>query len=409
MWEQIRANRRRAAVLIAAMAVLLVAIGYAMAEYAVPGAGIVGVFLALIIWGIHALISYYQGSKILLNIAGARKIEKKDHPVLFNVVEEMCVASGLPKVPDIYIIDDDALNAFAAGRDPNHAVVAVTSGLLKELDRDELQGVIAHEISHVNNRDVLYMTLLVVMMGTIIILAAVGRRMLWGGRTRTSRRSGGSGGGFAAVLLIVAIILMILAPILARLIYLAVSRKREYLADACGAQYSRYPEGLARALEKLGGSTRKMRTANPALVPMFIVNPLRVTARGLADLSSTHPPISERIRILRSMGRTGGLQSYNEAFRKVTGRPVGVIPFTALKAAAVPAETRPPVVLPVPAIGHIERVRQTTDLLWKLDDYLFINCPCETRLKIPPAYKGKKIECPHCGRLHLAVSSALSS
>ena len=390
MHELIRANQRRTLLLMAAMAVLLVAVGYAFVEYRVPGAGKYGVVLALVVWGVQALISYFAGGKIVLSMSGARKIEKKDHPILFNVVEEMCVASGTPKVPDIYIIDDDALNAFATGRDPDHSAVAVTSGLLKALDRDELQGVIAHEISHVTNRDVLYMTMLGVMMGTIVLLAEIGIRMRGGTRTRTSRSRDG-GGGAAAILLIVALILMILAPILARLLYLAVSRRREYLADASGALYTRYPEGLARALEKLGGSPTKMRKTNAAIAPMYIVN-----------LDSTHPPIQERIGILRSMGGRAGVQSYNEAFRKVTGRPVGVVPFSALREAAPDVAVKaPPIDIAAP-FTHAERVRSTTDLLWMLNDYSTIDCPCETKLKIPPAYKGKKIECPHCNRVHTA-------
>ncbi|HEU4522147.1 MAG TPA: M48 family metalloprotease, partial [Thermoanaerobaculia bacterium] len=183
MHELIRANQRRAALLTAGMAGLLVIVGYALAESAQPGAGRFGIVLALIVWAVQAAVAYFAGKRIMLSMAGARKIEKKDHPVLFNVVEEMCVASGNPKVPDIYIIDDDALNAFATGRDPEHSAVAVTSGLLKTLDRDELQGVIAHEISHVRNRDVLYMTMLGVMMGTIILLADIGIRMRGGSRT----------------------------------------------------------------------------------------------------------------------------------------------------------------------------------------------------------------------------------
>lgn len=387
MHELIRANQRRTTMLIAAMALLLVVVGYALAEYAVPGAGIYGIFLALVVWGVQALISYFAGGKIILSMSGARKIEKKDHPILFNVVEEMCVASGNPKVPDIYIIDDDALNAFATGRDPAHSAVAVTAGLLKALDRDELQGVIAHEISHVTNRDVLYMTMLGVMMGTIVLLSEIGIRMRGGTRTRTSRSRDGGGG---AILLIIALLLMILAPIIARLLYLAVSRRREYLADASGALYTRYPEGLARALEKLGGSPTKLRRTSAAVAPMYIVN-----------LDSTHPPIQERIGILRSMGGRAGVQSYNEAFRKVTGRPVGVVPFSALQETPDVAVKAPPIDIAAP-FTHAERVRETTDLLWMLNDYITIECPCATRLKIPPVYRGKKIECPHCNRVHTA-------
>ncbi len=416
MWEEIRANRRRAAMLVAAMAFLLMAVGYALAEYAVRGAGPAGLVLAFIVWIVHSLISYFAGDKILLSMAGARQIQKTDHPILFNVVEEMCVASGLGRVPDIYIIDDDALNAFATGRDPDHAVVAVTAGLLKELDRNELQGVIGHELSHINNRDVLYMTMLAVMLGTIIFLAEAGTRMmrLGGGQTRTSgRRRGGSGGGFAAILLIVAIVLMILAPFLARLLYLAVSRRREYLADASSALYTRYPEGLAGALEKLGKSTHQLRAASPALAPMYIVNPIPVAGSlSVSDLTATHPPISERIRILRSMAKGTGLKAYDEAFRKVTGRPVGVVPFAAVATQPVPAmppqpqPAMPPGIPPIIPADHVERVRQTTDLLWALNDFIFIACPCGTRLKIPPAYRGKKIECPHCSRVHVAQEAA---
>ncbi len=406
--------------LVAAMAVLLMAVGYALAEYAVRGAGLIGVVFAFIVWIIHSLVAYFAGDRILLSMAGARKIEKKDHPILFNVVEEMCVASGLGRVPDIHIIDDDALNAFATGRDPQHAVVAVTAGLLKELDRNELQGVVGHELSHINNRDVLYMTMLAVMMGTIIFLADAGTRFmrLGGGQTRTSgRRRGGAGGGFGLILLIVAIVLMILAPIIARLLYLAVSRRREYLADASSALYTRYPEGLAGALEKLGNSTHQLRVASPAIAPMYIVNPLPLKgSMSVSDLSATHPPISERIRILRSMGRSADLKSYNEAFRKVTGRPVGVVAFAAaheMEAHVPPQRPLPPVFPAIAAAeagapltpAHVERVRQTTDLLWALNDFIFINCPCGTKLKIPPAYHGKKIECPHCSRVHVAQAA----
>ncbi|HEY5611035.1 MAG TPA: M48 family metallopeptidase, partial [Thermoanaerobaculia bacterium] len=319
MFEQIRANQRNAAILVIVMAFLLVALGFALGEMLGSGGGVLGVLAAVGIWCVMTLVSYFSGDKILLSIAGARKIDRSDHPVLFNVVEEMCIASGLAKLPDIYIIDDDSPNAFATGRDKKTAVVAVTSGLLKALDRNELQGVIAHEIGHVNNRDILYMMMIGIMMGTIVILADFGRRFLfYGGGSRTrSRRSGGAA-QIQIVVIVVAIALMILAPIIAQLIYLALSRKREYLADACSAQYTRYPEGLASALEKIGKAAIPLRVASQATAPMYIVNPMKFT-----DVTSTHPPLSERIRILRSIGAGGTLAGYDEAFRKVTGRPVG--------------------------------------------------------------------------------------
>lgn len=396
MWERIRANRRNAAILVVVMAALLFAVGYAVGEMLEPGMGLSGLFIAFIVWVIMTLVSYFQGDAIFLSMSGARKIRKSDHPVLFNVVEEMAIAAGLPKMPDVYVIDDAAMNAFATGRKPETAAVAVTAGLLERLNRDELQGVIAHELSHIKNRDVLYMMMVGVMMGAIVILADVGARWLWwgGGRRRTSSRDGG--GQIQAVIMIVALLLVILAPIVAQFIYFAISRKREYLADACGASYTRYPEGLASALEKIGGLPIPLKSATRATAPMYIVNPLAVTKSGLSDLSSTHPPISERVRILRTMAGAG-FQAYQEAARQVTGRPVGLIPASAL------AEPDPGIrgaARAEDARTHVERVRQVTGLLWQLNQYAVIACACGTKLKIPPVYKGREIECPHCGKRH---------
>lgn len=432
MFELIRANQRRSALLVVVMAMLLLAIGFGVGELMGQGLGLPGVVIAFGVWIVLSLISYFTGDRIVLALSRAKKISRGEHPVLHNVVEEMCVASGTSRVPDIYIIDDNAPNAFATGRDPEHASVAVTSGLLNLLTRDELQGVIAHEIAHVRNRDILYMMMVAVMMGTIVLLGDGARRMMfYGPRTRTSSRS--RDGGLQIVLLVAAVALIILAPLVARFIYLAISRRREYLADACGAQYSRYPEGLASALEKIGSSKQKLRTASAATAPMYFVNPLKVTARGLANLTATHPPLGERIAILRSMGGMAHVAAYDEAFRRVSGRPVGVIPFS-LAAAAPPEESRPPIVPPLipepvspqsaiaagalgsaallattapasaaAAADHINRVRETTDLLWKKQGYAVIDCPCETRLKIPPVHQRKRIECPHCGRIHVAA------
>jgi heat shock protein HtpX len=200
------------------------------------------------------------------------------------------------------------------------------------------------------------------------------------------------------------------------LIYLALSRRREYLADASSALYTRYPEGLAGALEKIGGSTARLRTASKVTAPMYIANPLSVTAGGLADLTSTHPPLSERIRILRSMAGSGSLRTYEDSFRRITGRAVGLVPFgkatpepgAALPARPVAMAANPAPALPGPgaalvetaAADHARRVRQTTDALWKLNEYTLVECPCETRLKVPPVFRGQTISCPHCGRQH---------
>ncbi|MDP3981669.1 MAG: M48 family metallopeptidase [Chlamydiota bacterium] len=398
MWEQIRANKRKTAILIVIMAGVLFLAGFALGEVFARGGGLIGLFIAFIIWLFLTTISYFGGDSIFLSMSGAKKIEHKDHPILFNVVEEITIAAGLAKVPDIYIIDDASPNAFATGRTPEKAAVAVTAGLLEKLNRDELQGVIAHEMAHIKNRDVLYMIMVGVMMGTIVFLADIGlRHLFWSGTSRrTSSRSSGSGQG-EIIILIVAIVLMILAPILAQLIYFAISRKREYLADACSAQFTRYPEGLASALQKISASSEKMRRVSRATAPMYIINPLKPTKKGMSNLSSTHPPISERIKILRSMAGGAGYMDYDQAYQKVTGRSVGVIPLTSLQASE---KTSAKTSKSDDARTQLNRIRQTTDLLWKLNQYIFIACSCGVKMKIPPIYVNRKIPCPHCNKEH---------
>ncbi|HOX36983.1 MAG TPA: M48 family metalloprotease [Candidatus Brocadiia bacterium] len=400
MWEQIRANRRKSVALVIVMAGILLIFGFVIGEAAAPGAGPGGVFLALIIWLIMSLISYFAGGAIMLSVSGARKIEKQDNPRLFNIVEEMQLASGLPKMPDVYVIDDHAPNAFATGRDPQHCAVAVTTGLLNICNRDELQGVIAHEMAHVKNRDVLLMIMVGVLMGTIVMLAdGLLRAFFWGGGgRRRSRTSSSKGGQAQAVMLIVALLLAILAPIIAQLLYLAVSRKREYLADACGAQFTRYPEGLASALEKISASTHDLRRANRATAPMYIINPLKQEGMAAANLSSTHPPIDERVRILRGMGGGAGYNDYESAYRKVTGK-AGILPSGAL-AGSQPAEARQAIDDKEALKSDVERVRETTDMLWKMKNYAFIPCACGVTLKVPPGFNRPEIKCPHCGTAH---------
>lgn len=398
MWEQIRSNQTRTVILVVVMGLLLLLIGYFLGE-AIFGSGIGGLVVAILIWVVMNLFAYFQGDSMILSISRARKISPDDHPRLYNVVEEMRIASGLPKVPDIYIIDDASLNAFAVGRDPSRASVAITSGLLQRLNRDELQGVMAHEIAHIKNRDVLLMTFCSVLLGTIVILAWFGSRMMIFGGMGGNRRGSGGGGGYATlIIIIVAIVLMILAPIAAQLIYYAISRKREYLADASGALYTRYPEGLASALEKIAGSTQELKTANQAFAPMYIINPFRSKGKAASDLTSTHPPVSERIRILRSMAGGASLAAYDKAYHEVKGSAKGVIPAAALVGDAPLAAREPQSLQAEP--GKVERARETSDLLWKFSDYGLVNCECGTKLHVPPKFKGDSIRCPHCGRVN---------
>lgn len=384
--------------MVAAMGILLLLIGYGLG-YAF-GNGIAGLVIALVIWAIMNLIAYFQGDSILLSMSKAIKISPDDHPRLYNVVEEMKIASGLEKMPDVYIIDDPALNAFATGRDPNKASVAITSGLLEKLNRDELEGVIGHEMSHVKNRDVLLMALCSVLLGTIVILAWYGSRaLIFSGGGRRSSRGGGQG---QLIILAVAILLMILAPIMAQLIYFAISRKREYLADASSALYTRYPEGLASALEKLGASTGQLKSANQATAPMYIVNPFRKQGRAAADLTSTHPPISERIHILRAMAGGASYTDYDKAYQQVHTGGAGVMPAAALVGAGAVElrASRPEIVLKEPEPSRVERTREVGDLLWQKSGYKIIDCECGTRLKVPSNIRRATVKCPHCGRTH---------
>ncbi len=398
MWEQIRSNQIRSMILVVALGLLLLVLGYAIG-WAFMENGVAGLIIALIIWFFMNLFAYFQGGSMVLAISGARKIGPDDHPRLWNVVEEMKISSGLPKMPDVYIIDDPALNAFATGRDPNHAAVAVTSGLLQKMNRDELQGVVAHELSHIKNRDVLLMTLCSVTLGTIVILAWYGTRvMIFSGGGRGRR----NGGGGAAIIMIVALVLAILAPILAQLIYYAVSRKREYLADASGALYTRYPEGLASALEKISGSTVQLKSANQAFAPMYTANPFRKEGRAATDLTSTHPPTSERIRILRTMAGGASLAAYNMAYSEVSKSGRGVVPRSALVGEPAVAVRQAAAAEPQPE--KVERVRETSDLMWKFSNWGLVNCQCGTKIRVPPNFKGQSIRCPHCGTVN-ALSS----
>jgi len=420
LWELIRANRRKSIFLVVVMAALLFAAGFAVGEILIgPGAGVAGLAIAFIVWMILTLVAFFQGKEVFMAIAGARKIEKKHHPRLFNIVEEMTIAAQLPAIPGVYIIDSRAPNAFATGRKPEVSAVAITTGLLNKLNRDELQGVIAHEIGHVKNRDILFMTMIGVMMGAIVLLADITMRALfWGGGRHRSRSSSGGGGQAQIIIMAIGLVLIIVAPIIARIIYLAASRKREYLADASAAQFTRFPEGLASALEKIAGSTEKMKKVNRAMAPMYIVNPLmKASGRRKAGLFCTHPPLEERIRILRSMAGSGGFESYDKAYRKITGSSSPVIPGSAMTGRKEAPRKRKakkktiPVPIPVMAAAgtlesvrepetHSGKVRETTNALWRSQGYRFIECGCGATLKAPASFKKPDVKCLRCGRSH---------
>jgi heat shock protein HtpX len=312
-FEQLTAANKRNSVLLVILFILFICILGGVLGWALlgdPWAAVPSIFLALVVSSISAIIGYYAGPSAVLAMSGARAITREDDPQLYNIVEELSLASGLP-VPALYIIDTPAMNAFATGRDPQHAHVAVTRGLREKLGRDELQGVLAHELSHVQNFDIRFMTLMAVLVGVVVLVADIGTRAIfYGGRGR-SRGRGGGGGLIQLVIILVALLLAILAPIFAKLIQLAVSRQREYLADASAARMTRYPEGLARALDALAADTEPMVEASRATAHLFIVQPMMASGRRAGSgegtsMWSSHPPIQERISRLRSIGNIEG-------------------------------------------------------------------------------------------------------
>ncbi|MCK4548875.1 MAG: M48 family metallopeptidase [Candidatus Krumholzibacteria bacterium] len=296
MYDQISQNKRNSWLLVIVITIFLVLLGYVIGEYWGKGYGYGGIVFALVIALISGLISYYGGAGMILAMSRAKRIDKKDHPQLFNVIDELSIAAGVP-VPAIYIIEDTAPNAFATGRDPEHASVAITTGLLSKLSRDELQGVMAHELSHVQNRDILFSMMVGIMVGSIVLISDFFvRSVIWG---RGGRRKGNNKG--SGPLILIGLLLAILAPIFAKMLQLAVSRQREYLADASAALMTRYPEGLASALEKIAGDKEVLEVANRATQHLYIVNPIKPFEKRAKSLFSTHPPIEERVARLRAM------------------------------------------------------------------------------------------------------------
>jgi heat shock protein HtpX len=293
MYKQIDSNKNKTALLIGAFLVFVIGFGWVLSR-AFDNPAIL--FIAVVFSFIQAWVGYFYADKIALAVSGAHPLERKEAPGLFHIVENLAIAAGIP-APPLYLIDDSAPNAFATGRDPSHAAVAVTSGLLEKLNKTELEGVIAHELSHVTNYDIRLSTIVVVLVG-IIALASDWflRSMFWGGGRRNRDNDGGNG-----LFVILGIILAILAPIAATLIQLAVSRKREFLADASGALLTRYPEGLASALEKIARDKEPLEVANKATAHMYFENPLKNYSGTVNNLFSTHPPVEERIKALREM------------------------------------------------------------------------------------------------------------
>ncbi|MFA5413158.1 MAG: M48 family metallopeptidase [Patescibacteria group bacterium] len=297
MYKQITSNKRKSFLLIAIFVIFVIFLGWIFGQVTNDGYG--ALVLALAISLVMALLSFYSGDKIALWTAGAKgPIQKNDNPYVYRLVENLCITAGLP-MPKVYVIADPAPNAFATGRDPKHASIAITTGLIERLENEELEGVIAHELSHIKNYDIRLMMVVIVLVGVVALLSDWLLRFRFFGGRRDDRDSGGQLG---AILLLVGIVLAILSPLLAKLIQLAVSRKREFLADADGALLTRYPEGLAKALEKISAYGEPMIRANDATAHLYISNPFGGKKnKFFHKLFSTHPPTEERIKTLRGM------------------------------------------------------------------------------------------------------------
>jgi heat shock protein HtpX len=403
MWELIAANKRKSFMLFAGMATLLVLLGFLIGEATMgEGGGMIGIIVAVVIWTILSAASVLGGPDLVLRMSRAKPVTPDVHPQLFNVVEEMKIAGQLPAMPKVYIIDEKAPNAFATGLKPENSSIAVTAGLLTRLNRDELQGVIAHETSHILNRDVQFLTLASIMLGSIVLVSEVFLRGMWysgggaGKRYRSSKKSGG--GGSNAPFIAAALILAILGPIFARILYFSISRKREYLADATAVRLTRYPEGLAGALEKISQSQLPLEAANRVTAPMFIVAPLKAGGRAAASgWGATHPPIGERIAVLRAMSEGAGLLSYQRALARVRGKPTMILPRSAIQ-----KDERVAVREPHPDAVRQENERRKSrdvmDLMRAVNGFAFLLCACGLKIKVPPEYADPHIACPRCGR-----------
>jgi heat shock protein HtpX len=298
LYEQIARNRWKSVFLV--FLVLLVAAGFGYLFGWLFEFGIVGVVVALLIAAGMSFVSYRYGDRLVLRASRAYPATREGHARLHNIVEGLCIAAGIPK-PAVYVIPEQAPNAFATGRNPENASIAVTEGLLETLNRVELEGVIAHELSHVKNRDILVGTLVATLVGVVVLLSDWMRRFFFFGGRRSGR---GRGGGLGVLLLVVGLLLSLLGPIMAQLIRFAVSRRREYLADADGALLTRYPPGLAAALRKIGASPNQMRVANNATAHLWFSQPSKTPGEGVSRLErlfSTHPPIQDRIKALQEM------------------------------------------------------------------------------------------------------------
>jgi len=403
MWELIRINKRKSLFVLILMFILMVslsgAIGAGFYSFDWVKGMLWGALIGILLWAIQSAVAYFAGDDIVLHFNMAVVVTPESYPQLYNIVEEMKIAAGLAVMPEIYIIESTGMNAFATGIRPEKTAVCVTRGLVENLDRDELQGVIAHEMSHILNRDVLFMTFAGVMLGTITMLSNIMLRgtVFANSGNRRSRKKGGFSGGHPVMILII-LLFAIVAPVLARIFYFTISKKREYLADASAARLTRYPIGLASALQKIAKHS-SVDFVSKITAPMFIVNPQFAGADEDSVFSgSTHPPVYKRIAILTQLQHGGkvSLENYQKLYEKELSTS-GLFSKTTLKSdksEAVRAEST----------GKFTESRtDVADVILANTGFKIVTCECGLKIKLPPSDLRMKVVCPRC-RKELAVS-----
>jgi len=442
MWEQVRANQIKSVLLIVCTLPALMAVGYVggsvaapllatltanavnfvliwfrwrpagfipLATY-VPLGGWAGIGVAGFAWLLMIGLTYRQCDRMLLNLAGARLIMKADHPQFYNVAHEMAIAAQLPRVPSLYVMDDLAMNAFTVGRSPEQAAIAVTAGVLGRLDRDELQGVVAHEVAHIVNRDAQFLSLIGALVAASLTFTNT-RNVR--GIARRYRRMPPAARRREWLLRWSSTLLALFGPVYLIFMHLAVTRRREYLADAWAAVYTRYPEGLASAFEVMSSDPRTMRRGAIALTPSYILNPFRKEGGLLApaNLTGSHPRTQERVRILRGIAGAVSYTGYQQSWRRVSGGRRR-LPASAL-AADIRVRIRAPHAEAAGGRHDVEaarrRMREAGDLLRKVNEFTFLNCACGLRVKLPPEYPRPAIPCPRCGRMLEAPAARLAA
>ena len=390
MWELINKNKSKTFLFIFLMALCFGLMAYCLAEtlkiYNVPP-----IWVYIVVYGYYfgtLIVASRDSKNVFLKLSNARFALRAYYPKLFNIVQEMSIASGLSTMPDIYIIDEDSPNAFACGKDHKTASIVVTKGLLARLNRDELQAVVAHEISHIVNRDILYLMYTSCLLGCMVFISDFVIKFL---RSCSNRRSFNGG----AIYIIPFVLISLVLVALSKIFYFCLSKKREYLADACAVQYTRNPMALANALKKIDEEQTYFVNTNPITSAMFIVSPLN-------NKEKTHPPIEKRIQILLRLSSCN-IAAYNNSYQKVLGKKSSIV---SKKIIDKPSYSK---VIPIVATtlanqtvqDEISNHREAYDTMLKMENYSFIKCDCDTKLKVPKELKGQKIPCPHCKKIHL--------